>query len=298
MMDEDSSAQTERQAIRRKLVPVKYLTFVLGPPEGAPAGGPKYRPDIDEREVVGPVLHPGRRDESVYRPGNEFASEYTALKAQWETFGLLFNRAKSESDALVSKVMMKSAAVELRSFIDTLPRYVRLVSQLPQHDGSMPRAFMCLLDDERTEFRAATKAFNIAREAVFGQLTRLRNKVGAHMSQPLLVGAAAPSRGDSLGWEEIQGLWDALEPGLLTEIVETGGDLMDCIRRLPLHEFFRFESPTRMRLHVPLVGQLVGASIVLNGLSESLVKQIEGRDLGPAPVSRISLPIAMVLRGA
>lgn len=297
-MDEDSAAEIERQAIRRKLVLVKFLTFVLGPPEGAPAGGPKYRPDINEREIVGPVLHPGRKNESVYRPGNEFASEYTALKAQWETFGLLFNRAKSEPDALVSKVMMKSAAVELRSFMDTLPRYVRLVSQLPQHDGRIPRAFVCLLEDERMEFRAATKAFNIARGAVFEQLTRLRNKVGAHMSQPLLVGAAAPSRGDSLGWEEIEGLWGTLEPGLVTEIVETGDNLMDCIRRLPLHEFFRFESPTRVRLHVPLVGQLVGASVVLNGLSESLVKQIEGQDLGATPTSRISLPIAMVLRGA
>ena len=297
-MDEDSAAEIERQAIRRKLVLVKYLTFVLGPPECAPTGGPKYRPNIDAREVVGSVLHPGRKDELVYRPGNEFASEYTALKAQWETFGLLVNRATSESDALVSKVMMKSAVVELRSFMDTLPRYVRLVSQLQQYDGSMPRAFMCLLDDERTEFHATTKAFNIAREAVFGQLTRLRNKVGAHMSQPLLVGAAAPSRGESLGWEEIEGLWDALEPGLVTEIVEKGDDLMDCLRLLPLHEFFRFESPTRMRLHVPLVGHLVGTSVVLNGLSDTLVKQIEGLDLGPAPVSRISLSIAMVLRGA
>lgn len=296
-MNEDSTDEIERQAIRRKLVPVKYLTFVLGPPQCAPARGPNYRPDIDERDVVGPVLHPGRKDESAYRPGNEFASEYAALKAQWETFGLLLNRAKSESDALVSKVMMKGAAVELRSFMDTLPRYVRLVSQLPQHDGSMPRAYMCLLDDEQAEFRTATKAFNVAREAIFGQLTRLRNNVGAHMSQPLLVGAAAPSRGESLGWEAIEGLWDALEPTLVTEIVETGDDLMDCLRRLPLHEFFRFESPTRIRLHVPLVGQLEGASVVLVGLSESLVKQIEGQDLGPAPVSRISLPIAMVLRG-
>lgn len=297
-MDEEPDAEVERQAIRRKLVPVKYLTFVLRPPEGAPAGGPKYRPDIDEQEFVGPVLHPGRKSESVYRPGNEFASEYTALKAQWESFGLLFNRAKSESDALVSRVMMKSAVVELRSFMDTLPRYVRLVSQLPQYDGSMPRAFACLLDDERTEFHTVTKAFNIARNAVSGQLTRLRNNVGAHMSQPLLIGGAAPPRGGSVGWDEIEVLWDALDPSLVTEVVKTGDDLMDCIRRLPLHEFFRFESPTRVRLHVPLVGQLVGASIVLNGLSESLVKQIEGQDLGAAPVSQISLPTAMVLREA
>lgn len=86
-MDEDSTEEIERQEIRRKLVPVKYLTVVLGPPKCAPLGGAKYRPDIDEREVVGPVLHPGRKDEPVYRPGNELASEYAALKAQWETFG-------------------------------------------------------------------------------------------------------------------------------------------------------------------------------------------------------------------
>ncbi len=297
-MEKDSAAGLELQAIRQKLVSVKYLTFVIGPPHDAPPEGPKYRPDIDEREVVGPVFHPGRPQATDYRPGNEFASEYTALKAIWESFGLLLNRARSEPDALMGKVMMKSAVVELRAFIDTLPRYARLVSMLPQHDGSMPRAFMCLLDDERAEFHATSRSFSVAREAVLGQLTKLRNKVGAHMSQPLLVGATPPARGEPLGWAEIQELWDALDPALVAEVVETGDDLMDCIRRLPLHEFFRLESTTRIRLHVPLVGRIVGTSLVFDGLSESLVKQIEGQDLGPAPISRFSLPIELVLRGA
>lgn len=32
-MDEDSAKEVELQAIRKKLVSVKYLTFILGPPE-------------------------------------------------------------------------------------------------------------------------------------------------------------------------------------------------------------------------------------------------------------------------
>lgn len=197
-----STEETERAMVRKKLAQVKYLTFVLGPPEGAPFDGPRYRPDIEEREVVGPLLHPGRKDRAAYRPGNELASEYTALKVLWETFGLLLNRAQRESDMLASKVMMKAAAVELRAFLDTLPRYARLVALLPSYDGSMPRAYMCLLEEERAEFNETSKAFNLARDEVLGQLNRLRNKVAAHMSQPRLVGLAAPARETlSLGWK-------------------------------------------------------------------------------------------------
>lgn len=261
----------------KKIQENKYLTFVIGEPEEGKSVVPVLR-KIDPKDFVGDLYHPGKVDKVAYRPGNELASEYTALKVLWTNFSALFEKAKTDSDAFSRKLTLKFAAVELRTFIDTLPRLNTLIAKVPPHDGKLPRSFICLTPEEREGFEKKSKSLGKAKNQLFNVLTKVRNNVGAHMSQPLLKGSPSIKPKEELSWQELEDLWQSLEPRMFLEIAHAIEAYLACVQYLPVFEFYRFEAPNRIRAHVPAVVQENGHELRFTALSPSLIKQIEQVD--------------------
>lgn len=255
----------------------KYLTFVIGKPEEGRTVEPFIR-DVAPEDFVGELYHPGKEDPQAYRPGNELASEYTALRVLWTNFATLNQKAKQESDSFSRKLTLKSAVVELRSFIDALPRLGTLIAKVPAHDGQLPRTFVCLTQGEREGFEKKSKALNKAKNQLFTTLTKVRNGVGAHMSQPRLRGFASVKPKEEASWQELEDLWQLLEPRMFLGIGEAAESFLSCVQHLPVFEFYRFETPKRIRVHVPAIAQENGLELRFNALSSSLIKQIEEVD--------------------
>lgn len=259
----------------------KYLTFVIGEMSPGETAKPIIR-DLNPRDFVGELYHPGVDDSNAYRPGNELASEYTALQVLWKNFITLFERAKGDSDSYSRKLTLKFAVVELRSFLDALPRFGPLVAAVPPHDGKFPRSFVCLTQDERSAFERKAKELNTAKKELLNTLTKVRNSLGAHMSQPLLKGVSAQKPKESLSWQELESLWQLLEPRMFLSIARAGHAFLAAAKHLPLYEFYRYETPKRIRVHVPAIAEVQGLELRLRALSPSLVKQIE--ELAPSCV--------------
>lgn len=255
----------------------KYLTFVIGEAKEGEVPQPFIR-DVEPRDFVGDLFHPGKDDPMAYRPGNELASEYTALRALWTNFATVYERARTDSDSYSRRLTLKFAVVELRSFIDALPRFGALVAQVPAHDGRFPRSFVCLTKEERDGFERRSKALGKAKKAMFSTLTKVRNSVGAHMSQPRLRGMPVAKPKEHLTWQEMEDLWQSLEPRMLLELAQAAESFLRCVQHLPLFEFYRFETPKRIRCHVPAIAQENGLELRLTALSPSLVRQIEKLD--------------------
>jgi hypothetical protein len=165
-----------------------YLTFVFSKSETKPADAPVLK-ELAPEEYIGPLLHPGDENPTAWRPGNELASEYIALNTLWRNFLEYFERAKKESTGYSQKLLLKSAAVELRSLLDAAPRLNGLISQLPDCEGAPPRKHAGLFEAERSAYNTRYKAVNKEKARVEKSLNQLRNNVGAHMSRPLLKGA-------------------------------------------------------------------------------------------------------------
>lgn len=255
----------------------KYLTFVIGEPEEGRTVEPVIR-DIEPKDFVGELYHPGKEDRTAYRPGNELASEYTALRVLWTNFATLNQKAKQESDSYARKLTLKFAAVELRSFVDALPRLGALIAKVPTHDGQLPRTFVCLTKEEREGFEKKSKALHKAKNQLFNTLTNVRNSVGAHMSQPRLRGSVVVKPKEEVSWQELEDLWQLLEPRMFLDIGQAAESFLTCVQHLPVFEFYRFETPKRIRVHVPAIAQEDGLELRFNALSASLIKQIEQVD--------------------
>jgi hypothetical protein len=166
----------------------------------------------------------------------------------------------------------------LRSFIDAQPRLGKLIAEVPPHDGKFPRSFICLTAEEREQFEKKSRALGKAKNQFLSTLTKLRNNIGAHMNRPLLKGAASTKPKEELSWKELEHLWESLEPRMFLEINQAIDAYLACVRTLPLFEFYRFEAPNRLRIHVPAIVQEHGLELRLPALSASLVKQIEQVD--------------------
>jgi len=255
----------------------KYLTLVFGTRETDEPDAPVFR-DIEPKDFVADLYHPGKVNPGAYRPGNELASEYTALQVLWMNFVMLLEKAKRDSDGYSRKLTLKAAAVELRSFFDSVPRLATLVAKVPAHDGSQPRAFICLTQQERDGFEKSAKALGACKNKLFTTLTKVRNGVGAHMSRPLLKGSASVKPKEELSWQAIEELWQLLEPRMFLDVAQAGTAFLASAQHLPLYEFFRYESSTRMRIHVPAVAEERGPELRFTALSPSLVAQIEQLD--------------------
>ena len=260
----------------KKIQEGKYLTFVLGPREGKPAE-PVVR-ELNPEDYVGELYHPGKPDTAAYQPGNELANEYTALRVLWTNFSTFFEQARQNSDPFSRKLTLKSAAIELRSFIDAQPRLNTLIAKVPCHDGKFPRSFVCLTAEEREQFEKKSKALGKAKNHFFNTLTKLRNGIGAHMNRPLLKGGESTKPKEELSWKELEHLWDLLEPRMFLDITQAIDAYLACVRTLPVFEFYRFEAPNRLRIHVPAIVQEHGLELRLPALSASLIKQIEQVD--------------------
>lgn len=254
----------------------KYLTFVIGEPGGAPAD--PLVVDPPKERFVGDLVHPGVEDPTAYRPGNELASEYAGLQVLWKNFSTQFEMARTDSNSFTRKLTLKAAVVELRSLLDALPRFEALVAKVPTHDGVFPRSFVCLTEDERDTFRKKAKALNAAKKDLLKTLNKVRNSVGAHMSRPLLIGSPAAGQPETLSWDELEGLWNLLEPRMFMEIARLAEAYLLCAQHLPLYEFYRYETPTRIRVHAPAIATVTPTEMRFTALSPSLIKQIEKVD--------------------
>lgn len=254
----------------------KYLTFVIG--QTTADSQPVFDPlllDPPQERYVGPLHHPGKEDPAAWRPGNDAASEYTALRVLWENFSAQLAMARKDSNSFTRRLTLKAAVVELRSFFDAVPRFGALVAKVPPHDGVLPRAFVCLTEQEREHFHKRSKALNEAKKGLLKTLNRLRNNVGAHMSRPLLRGSADAGTAETLTWAELGELWNLLEPRMLMETARAGDAFLRAAVHLPIYEFYRHESPTTIRFHVPAIAVEDGPEMRFTALSSSLVKQIE-----------------------
>ncbi|MFG6463717.1 hypothetical protein ACG04Q_19240 [Roseateles sp. DXS20W] len=269
----------------------KYLTFVIGPYEDGRPVKPIVR-DIADKDFMGDIYHPGKEDPHAYKPGNELASEYTRLRVLWTNFATLYEKAKQESDSYTRKLTLKFAVVELRSFVDALPHIGTLIERLPSHDGKFPRAFVCLTSEERESFRKKAKALQKAKKELV-KLSEMRNAVGAHMSKPKLHGAAISNPKEEVRWAEIEELWQRLEPRMFVDIAHAGTAFLTCVQHLPVHEFYRFESPSRIRCHVPMIAEQRGLELHLNALSPSMVQQIEKVDASYVAGTTIVLQLSV-----
>jgi hypothetical protein len=223
--------------------------------------------------------HPGKDDKTAWRPGNDFANEYTALWVIWENFSTFYKMAKTESNQYTRKLTLKSAVVELRSFLDAAPRLNNLLAALPAHDGVLPRRFVCLTDEERAGANAKYKLVNKSNGKI---LTRLRNHICAHQSKTLLKGAVGTNLKESVTWDELDSLWQQLEPAQFAGIAQAIDAWMAKLQHLPVYEYYKMESETRIRCFVPCVAEEVGTEMRLTALSPSLIRQIEA--LAPSSV--------------
>lgn len=248
-----------------------YLTFVFGTGVQKPTDEPVLK-ELDPKEYVGPLYHPGDENPAAWRPGNELASEYIALNSLWTNFLEFFERAKKESSGYSQKLLLKSAAVELRSLLDAAPRINGLISRLPDCEGPPPRKYTGLFEAERTAYNSKYKAVNKEKGRVEKSLNQLRNHVGAHMSKPLLRGIQGS--GDAQPWETLQEHWSRLEPRYFFDLAEALQRWLNTLRFLPVYEFYRFEAPDRIRCHVPCIVEQHGDEMHLPAISPLLAQQI------------------------
>jgi len=248
-----------------------YLTFVFGTGVQRPTDEPVLK-ELDPREYVGPLLHPGDENPAAWRPGNELASEYIALNALWRNFLEYFERAKKESSGYSQKLLLKSAAVELRSLLDAAPRINGLIRQLPDGEGPPPRKHAGLFEAERSAYNIKYKAVNKEKSRVEKSLNQLRNNVGAHMSKPLLKGVQGTA--DAQPWEILQEHWNRLEPRYFFDLADALQRWLCTLRFLPVYEFYRFEAPDRIRCHVPCIVEQHGDEVHLPAISPLLAQQI------------------------
>lgn len=252
----------------------KYLTFVLGQLTEGVAVTPAIK-ELSPSEYVGHLYHPGKDDPKAWRPGNDFANEYTALRSIWKNFATLFDKAKADSNGYSRKLTLKYAVVELRSFLDAMPRLNGLIAKLPPHDGALPRKLICLTAEERDGVSAKFKLLNQAKNKTLNSLTKLRNNVGAHMSQTVLRGTMHKPSAAALTWDEVESLWQQLESRLFIDIAHAVDAWLAKVQHLPVFEYYRFDSETRIRCFVPCVGRVTEHELQLTALSPSLIKQIE-----------------------